>query len=75
MNPQTTPTTSLTASPKRPREFTRHEATEMSRLAERLVLANRQRSHTSMHATLGELDAMFELKWRLNRLFDEASKG
>lgn len=56
-----------------PREITREEASEMARLAARLVEANARRSPSSEHATLGENDALFELHWRLTRLFKEVS--
>jgi hypothetical protein len=55
------------------REITAAEATEMTDLARNLVKAHEQRSPTSGNATLGENDALFNLHWRLARLFRQVA--
>ena len=50
------------------REPTREEVQRVVQWAEKLVKAYEQRNPTSENATLGELDALFNLGWEINRL-------
>lgn len=47
---------------------TREEVAEITKLAQALVDNHEQRSSTSQYATLGELDALFNLRFQLNAL-------
>lgn len=50
------------------REPTRDEVAAVVHWAEKLVKAHEARSPSSKNATLGELDALFNLGWEINRL-------
>lgn len=55
-------------------EFTLEEVTRAAKEAQALVAAHKRRSPTSQNATLGEMDALFNLRLTLNRMFDRINR-
>ncbi len=53
------------------RSMTREEVTELAKLASDLTAAHGRRNTTSANATLGEEDAIWRLRYELNRLAKE----
>lgn len=53
----------------------RAELADIRRLALAFVTANERRNPTSENATLGEEDALFNLRWQMNELAKRCNGG